>query len=261
MSSLSALPDLRSLLEQKFPDAAPVTHRTAEPVATGIQLLDAILPGGGLPRGRLTVWMPQGGATAILRASCLSVASTGERSAWIDGLGTIAGQCWEEGPILVRPANRRNSLRASEELLRCGGFALIVLTGSEPAGMEMVRLSRAAREGGSAFVALTSHTSMASVRLSSRIMPRSYVWRRTPFGDPAEACSASIMVRAQSPGWSRHTEMMVPVVQHDLRVSLEPGLPDRRGMRQDKNLRTAKLTRAKLFTTDDTAPMKTKAFE
>lgn len=228
MSSASAVPDLRSLLEQRFPDATPVTHRTAEPVATGIQPLDAILPGGGLPRGRLSVWMPQGGATAILRAACLTVAASGERSAWIDGLGTIAGQFWEEGAVLVRPANRRNSLRAAEELLRCGGFALIVITGSEPAGTEMVRLSRAAREGGSAFVALTSHTSMASVRLVSRIMPHSYVWRRTPFGDPAEACSASVKVRAQSLGWNRHTEFRVPIVQHDLRAALDPGLPDRR---------------------------------
>jgi hypothetical protein len=168
----------------------------------------------------------------MLRAACLSVASSGERSAWIDGLGTIAGQFWEEGPILVRPANRRNSLRAAEELLRCGGFALIVLTGSEPAGTEMVRLSRAAREGGSAFVALTSHTSMASLRMVSRIMPHSYVWRRSPFGDPAEACSASISVRAQSLGWNKKTEIRVPVLSYDGRIALEEGLPDRRGLRK-----------------------------
>jgi hypothetical protein len=220
---------LRTLIEQRFPDATPLTHRTAEPVATGIQPLDLILPSGGLPRGRLSVWMPQGGATAILRAACSTVASTGERAAWIDGLGTIAGQFWDEGPILVRPANRRNSLRAAEELLRCGGFSLIVLAGSEPAGTEMVRLSRAAREGGAAFVALTSHTSMASIRLTSRILPHSYVWRRSAFGDPAEACSASVKVRAQSLGWNKSTEFRVPVVQHDVRSALEPGLPDRRG--------------------------------
>ena len=236
MSSPSAL---RSLLEQRFPDATPVTHLTAEPVATGIHELDAIVPGGGLPRGRLSVWMPQGGATAILRAACHAAAGTGERAVWIDGLGTITGQFWEEGPILVRPANRRNSLRAAEELLRCGGFGLIVLTGSEPAGTEMVRLSRAAREGGTAFVALTTHTSMASVRLVSRILPHSYVWKRTPFGDPAEACSASIKVSAQSLGWNRNTELRVPVVSHDLRASLEPGLPDRRGMRKDRATTTA----------------------
>ena len=227
MASSAAV--LKSLLEQRFPDATPVTHRTAEPVATGIGPLDAILPNGGLPRGRLTVWLPQGGATAILRSACLAVSSGGERSAWIDGLGTITGQFWDEGPILVRPANRRNSLRAAEELLRCGGFSMIVLAGTEPVGTEMVRLSRAAREGGAAFVALTPHTSMASLRLVSRILPGSYVWRRSAFGDPAEACSTTVKVRAQSLGWNRSTDLHVPIVPHDLRSSLEPGLPDRRG--------------------------------
>ena len=172
--------------------------------------------------------MPQGGATALLRAACHSAAGNGERAAWIDGLGTIAGQFWQEGPILVRPANRRNSLRAAEELLRCGGFGIIVLTGSEPAGTEMVRLSRAAREGGAAFVALTTHTAMASLRLVSRILPGSYDWKRTPFGDHAEVESVSIKVNAQSLGWNRKVELRVPVVGHDLRAALEPALPDRR---------------------------------
>lgn len=225
---------LRSLIEQRFPDATPVTHRTAEPVATGITPLDAILPSGGLPRGRLSVWRPQGAATAILRASCLTVASTGERSAWIDGLGTICGQFWDEGPILVRPANRKNALRAAEELLRCGGFSLIVLSGSEPVGTEMVRLSRAAREGGSAFVALTTHTSMASIRLMSKILPHSYSWRRSPFGEPAEAYSAVVKVRALSLGWNKAAEFRVPIVADQFRIALEAGLPDRRGIKRPR---------------------------
>src|SRR6184192_3123119 len=97
MASSSAL---RALLEARFPDATPVTHRTAEPVATGISALDAILPGGGLPRGRLTVWVPEGGATAILRAASQTTVLNGERAVWIDGKGTIAGAFWEEGPVL-----------------------------------------------------------------------------------------------------------------------------------------------------------------
>src|SRR5258708_36849611 len=58
---------IRALIEHRFPDATPVTHRTAEPVATGIGGLDAIPPGPGLHRGRLTVWSPQAGVTAVLR--------------------------------------------------------------------------------------------------------------------------------------------------------------------------------------------------
>ena len=227
---MSALPQLRSLLEQRFPDATPVTHRTAEPVTTGVQPLDAILPGGGLPRGRLSVWLPRGGATAILRAACHTTVANGERAAWIDALGTITGEFWEEGPVLVRPASRLDSLRCAEELLRCGGFSLLVLSGAEPEGTEMVRLSRSAREGGSAFVALTPHTSMASLRLTSRILPQSYRWRRSPFGDPAEARSAMIRVRAYSLGWNRETEFSIPIARYDQRISLEAGIVDRRGV-------------------------------
>src|SRR3954468_13907257 len=98
---------IRALLEQQFPDAIPVIHRTAEPVATGIEVLDAILPGRGLPRGRLTVWMPQGGATAVLRAACHTTVAQGERAVWIDGLGTVAGPFWGGGRISAGPANRR----------------------------------------------------------------------------------------------------------------------------------------------------------
>ena len=239
---MSALPQLRSLLEQRFPDATPVTHRTAEPVATGVQQLDAILPGGGLPRGRLSVWLPRGGATAVLRAACHTTVASGERAAWIDAEGTIAGEFWEEGPVLVRPASRLNSLRCAEELLRCGGFALLVLSGAEPEGTEMVRLSRAAREGGSAFVALTPHTSMASLRLTSRILPQSYRWRKTPFGDPAEARSALLRVKAYALGWNRETEFAVPVSGFDQRISLEPGIVDRRGV-VGKEKRETRITR------------------
>ena len=79
---------LRALIQQRFPDATPVTGvpggaRTTEEVATGIAELDKVLPNGGLPRGRLSVWAPHGGSTAILRAACRSVVSAGERAAWI----------------------------------------------------------------------------------------------------------------------------------------------------------------------------------
>ena len=234
-------PALRALLENRFPDATPVTHRTAEPVATGISALDAILPGGGLPRGRLTVWVPEGGATAILRAASQTTVLNGERAVWIDGKGTIAGAFWEEGPVLVRPRTRREGLRASEELLRCGGFALVVVAGIEPEGMENVRLSRAAREGGGALVTLTTHTSMASLRVNSSILRESYRWRKDPFGDPADAEEAKIRIRAHSLGWSRSVDVSIQVVPFEGRISLDSGLVDRRGAKaKGSKLRTNK---------------------
>ncbi len=227
---MSALSALRELLESRFPDATPLTHRTAEPVPTGIPGLDKILPGGGLPRARLTVWLPKGGATAILTAAAQKAVSSGERAAWIDGLGCISGPYWQEGPLLVRPTSRKTALRGTEELLRCGGFALVVLSGVEPDATETVRLSRAVREGGGAFVALTPHAAMASLRLTSSILPRGYDWEPSPFGEPAQVRRARILVHAHSLGWSAKTELVLPVSQHTLRCALDSGIADRRGV-------------------------------
>ena len=84
---------------------SPADAQTTEQVATGIAALDKILPNGGLPRGRLSVWAPQGGATAILRAACHSVVAGGERAAWIDGDNTVAGAFWcRAGRPLPRPS-------------------------------------------------------------------------------------------------------------------------------------------------------------
>jgi hypothetical protein len=221
---------LRALIQQRFPDATPLTGgaQTTEYVATGMSELDKVLPNGGLPRGRLSVWAPQGGATAILRAACHAVVANGERSAWIDGDNTLAGAFWGDGPYLVRPKSRLHALRAGEELLRSGGFSLLVIAGAEPQGTEMVRLTRAAREGGTALITLGTSASMASLRMTSRLLH--YRWRRTPFGDPAEAQDVTVRVSARSVGWNAHTDFPIPVMHHELRLSLESELADRRGL-------------------------------
>lgn len=231
MSRSSNIAALRALIEQKFPDAArPLTGdaETTEQVATGIGALDQVLPNGGLPRGRVSVWAPQGGATAILRAACLAVVARGERSAWIDGNGLLAGAFWNDGPYLVRPKSRLHALRAGEELLRSGGFSLLVLAGCDPQGTETVRLGRAAREGGAALVTIGDNAAMASLRLTSRLLH--YRWRRTPFGDPADAQDVMVRVDTKAIGWSAHAAFPIPVTPHELRLSLESALADRRGL-------------------------------
>jgi hypothetical protein len=107
-----------------------------------------------------------------------------------------------------------------------------VVAGIEPEGTETVRLSRAAREGGGALVTLTSHASMASLRMTSQILRDTYRWRKTPFGDPAEAQEVMIRVRATSLGWNRSADFPVPVMPYDLRMAMEAGLVDRRGAKR-----------------------------
>jgi hypothetical protein len=231
-ATAAALANLRSVLEQRFPDATPLAHRTTEQVASGIAQLDRCLPAGGFPRGRLSVWSPFGGATAILRASCYTVTTQGERAAWIDGEHMLTSTSWIDGPVLLKPVTRRAALRAAEEILRSGGFALVVLSGTDPQGQEAVRLTRAAREGGAALVSVTTAAALSSLRVSSSLDPRGYQWHRTPFGEPAVAHDVLVRVRARAMGWNAHSQFLVPILHQELRLALEPGLADRRGVRR-----------------------------
>lgn len=219
---------LRQLLEARFPDAVPLSQRMERGVATGTAALDGILPGRGLPRGRLTVWKGPG-ATALLGAACRAATTRGEGAAWIDGGGSIVGAFWHAGPLLVRPSGAPQALACAEELLRTDAFALVVLAGTEADERQTVRLGRAVREGGGAFV-LLGRSGTAHLRLRSRISPDGFEWRLDPFGAPAEVERVRVHVRASALGWGADTTLQLPVLSHDLRMSLEPTLADRRGI-------------------------------
>jgi hypothetical protein len=226
---------LRQLLQHRFPDSAPLAERR-NAVATGLGAVDAALPAGGLPRGRLTAWVSEGGATAVLRAACLTTVGAAERAVWIDAAGT-AGPGWTEGPLLLRPAGPTSAFRSAEAVLHSGAFALVVLAGAEPEGTARVRLARAAREGGAAFVTLAGGASprpgrgglLAALHVTSRILPHSYRWRPGPFGDPADPIAATIELRTRGPGWARRAQVVLAVASCDVRLPLGAGLADRRG--------------------------------
>ena len=220
---------LRELLERRFPDSVPVTQRTAGAIATGIGALDRALPGQGLPRGRLVVWKPGGGATAVLRAACQATVERGERAAWVDGRGVVSGPFWRGEAALFRPNGELEALECAEELVRSGGFALVVVTGTRTEETERVRFSRAAREGGGTLAMLEPGGFMASVRIASRIRPDGYRWRCDAFGEPAEVEAVAVRANVRALGWNREAEFSLRLVGHDLRLSLEPSLVDRRG--------------------------------
>ena len=229
-SSLAQVLQLKEALEQRFPNAQPVAYRTAGAVPTGIGAVDAMLPAGGLPRGRLSLWQPGGGATALLHAAVQSVVTQGERAAWIDGAGTIAGDSWRAGPLLLKPEGEIEALVCAEELLRSGGFGLVVLSGAGKSFLsEDVRLSRAVREGGGAFVALATKSSVAHLTIASSIGPEGYRWRMDPFGDPAEVVEVRIQVEAKAMGWSGRAVVNLPVLTHVYRMAADTNLVDRRG--------------------------------
>ncbi len=230
----SSVAELRSLLDERFPDAAPVRYGMTGVAATGIGALDAVLPAGGLPRGRVTVWAVGGGATAVLRSVCEAAVGRGERAAWVDGRRSVVGMYWRSGPVLLRPADRDEALACAEVLLRSGGFAAVVLTGcDEGGGLEEspgVRLSRAVREGGGVLAVMARGAPVAHLKAHSRIPPGGYHWRRSAFGEPVEAVGVTVEVRLEAMGLSRRTRFTIPVRSHDVRLSLEPELADRRGV-------------------------------
>ncbi|HSL72671.1 MAG TPA: hypothetical protein VK864_20640 [Longimicrobiales bacterium] len=224
---------IRDALAQRFPNAQPVIYRTAGAISTGHAALDALLPGGGLPRGRLTLWEVGGGASALLRGACAAVVMRGERSAWVDAQRVTTGDGWVKGPLLLRPENELNALSCAEELMRCGGFALVVLSGVGGAlEREAVRLSRAVKEGGGAFVVLAPQVPVAHLRVNSRIRPESYKWKLNPFGEPAHIESVRIRIEASAMGWSGHTELTLAVHAHAQRAAADPLLRDRRGAKK-----------------------------
>ncbi|MBM4397682.1 MAG: hypothetical protein FJ087_18585, partial [Deltaproteobacteria bacterium] len=109
-------------------------------VSSGIATLDAAL-GGGWPKGRVATLQARfatglatGGATAIAASSVADATARGLLAAWIDGDGSLdpaslaaAGAdlervLWVRGPL---PADR--VLSAAEEVLRAGGFDVLVL--------------------------------------------------------------------------------------------------------------------------------------
>jgi len=132
--------------------------------------------------------------------------------------------------LLVHPSGSVEALACAEDLLRSGGFGLVVLVGvPDPPESAGVRLSRAASAGGGAFVQVGGASPVAGLRLSSRIVPAAYRWFWDAFGGVAEVESVGVEVEVAGLGLSARTEFRVRVMPYEVRMSLDAGLVDRRG--------------------------------
>lgn len=168
-------------------DVRPAPHG---PVAsTGVRALDALLPGGGLPRGAAVEWLgpPSSGRTALLRASFDRLRAAGESVAWIDPGRTLYAPDWTSltggrGEFwVVRPHDDGEAAWCADLLLRSRAFGAVALelpsapgvpprpgrSGSELRRGTNVRLQRLAEEAGSLFVIL-GDVPVAALRLRFR---------------------------------------------------------------------------------------------
>src|SRR5687768_7916914 len=219
---------------------------------TGVAALDAVLVGGGLPRGRLTeIVGPTGsGKTTLVRAIVESTVAAHGWVAYVDAQRTLDARDWvhlgdAEGVWIIRPRDAGRAAWCADVLLRSGAFALVVLDGAPTLTKSAaVRLTRLARESNAALILLGDRIGGASqlggaVRLLlERPAPgnrRSRSHPPPPTPHPAngstggESAIRTIRVRVEKGGTLRTVEVSC-AIGVARRLCTHPEVPDRRGV-------------------------------
>ena len=221
---------------------------------TGVAALDAVLAGGGLPRGRLTeIAGPAGsGKTTLARAIVESTVAAHGWVAYVDAQRTLDARDWvhlgdAEGVWVIRPREAQRAAWCADVLLRSGAFALVVVDGAPTLTKSAaVRLTRLARESNAVLVLLGEHTGAASqlggaVRLlverpsPSHRRPRSHhpppltPHARSGSIDVDPAPVRTIAVRVEKGGTLRTVEVRC-AIGVARRLCTHPEVPDRRGV-------------------------------
>jgi hypothetical protein len=212
---------------------------------TGVAALDAVLTGGGLPRGRLTeIVGPAGsGKTTLTRAIVEATVAAHGWVAYVDAQRTLDARDWvhlgdAEGVWIIRPRDAGRAAWCADVLLRSGAFALVVLDGAPALTKSAaVRLTRLARESNAAFVVLGERTGGASqlggaVRL---FVERGKRHPKLPTPHPPPVVSggwgvmSTIAVKVQKGGTLRTVEVRC-AIGVARRLCTHPEVPDRRGV-------------------------------
>ncbi len=180
MARVSALETLETLeREIERIGFRPASTHTASVVPTGLQVLDDLLPDGGLPRGQVVEWSgpSSSGKTAVLRASLARLRRDGESVALIDGTRALYAPDWVqlvpgEGEFwVVRPGSAPEATWCADLLLRSGAFGAVALRIAEPAATlgrgASVRLQRLAEEAAAVFVTM-GPVAIAALRIDFR---------------------------------------------------------------------------------------------
>lgn len=169
-------------LRRQLDDAQPLVRPPADGIVafpTGIAALDAVLPAGGIPRGRLTELRgaPGQGRTTLLREIVGTTLCAGRWVAIVDATRTLAPADWaplldrarqaraatgwspgRDDPTLprlavIRPHEAERAAWCADVLLRAGAFALVVLDGATALPRAtVVRLARLAHDRQVAFL-------------------------------------------------------------------------------------------------------------
>lgn len=222
-----ALARLRTALAARHPTALPAATRLAPVVPAGVEALAAVLPGGGWPRGRLSVMGPGVGWRALLGASVRAVGARGERAVWVEaGSAEVASP---PGLLRVQAPAPEAAARVAEELAGSGGVGLVVLVGAAGGVVGRRRRLRAARAGGAAVVEVSRWGWAAAVRVGTEVRG----WRvwRDAWGEPAWVPAVRLRLWAEALGWRRAVELELRVEADGDGGLVGGAVGDRRGAR------------------------------
>lgn len=175
---------LRAQLRRAFGAAADRLPARALP--TGCPPLDALLVGGGLPRGRLTAVVGPG-ATGLLHRLAAEATRTGT-VAWLDPAGRLeplavqaAGADLAE-VILSRPPTGVATLRAAAILLRTGAVDLLVVDAPVLEARAARRLAHLARLGPAATVLAGPPAAWLAEEADLVLAVRRAAWQQATWG-------------------------------------------------------------------------------
>lgn len=231
-----ALADLR----QQLAAVVAGTPSTTPGLPTGLAALDAVLPGGGLPRGRITeILAPAGvGKTTFTRSLAATTLIAGHTVAWVDAARTLDPRDWagtsmegSDALWVVRPADAARAPWCADLLLRTGAFALVVLDGAPLLPRTVgVRLAQLARDADAVLLLLGEGTRASEIGGALRLLLRR---REHPSG-------SAVMATIEKGGPHQHVPLQLEVGRGTgiaRRLYSHPEIPDRRGVARRRTRR------------------------
>lgn len=218
------------VLRERLAALAPPPRAYSGVIATGDEALDSILPGGGIPTGKIVeiTGAPGSGQTTLARQLVAGALATGRMVAYIDGAKVLAPRDWilsEHSLWIVRPPPDRVA-RCADLLLRSGAFGMVVVDGSILSRPVALRLSRLAREQNAALVVVNRSDKpvpSSALRLRIATEKKSY-WR---YGEQFQSRYWRIFIDKYGMNRSVEVSCGVPLA---CRLRSHTEVPDRRGV-------------------------------
>lgn len=239
------------VLREQLAAVVAGTPSTNPGLPTGVRGLDLALPGGGLPRGRITELLaPAGlGKTTLARAVASSTLKAGHAVAWVDATRTLDPRDWvqvdatgRDALWVVRPADAAKAAWCADLILRTGAFALVVLDGAPVLPRNIaVRLSQLARDADASLLLLGDGNKASEIGGALRL-----VLKRRPARDTRGGPQVAVLIEKGGP--QQHVPLLLEMgnaanradtdastASIARRLCAHPEVPDRRGVARTRN--------------------------